>query len=250
MGMTQLFLRHNNLYAAARMTGAYTLYNNLLHLKNGTKEGEAGGEGYEPDTSDYIRKRLKPSDDFIDCGANVGYFSLLASKVASRGRVFAFEPVNSTFRKLEARIKGRANIKAIRKAVGDREGRAMINTSADAGRDSLVAIAGTGREEIEITTLDSEFPKGLPRLRIIKIDVEGMEKEAIDGARRLLGSQKPDVIFEFNYSLLYSKNRRYDEAFQALRSSGYTSFTELATGKRVESHRDLSDSCTNILARP
>lgn len=61
---------------------------------------------YEPNETWAIRKILRPGDIFIDIGANIGYFSVLAARlVGPTGRVFAFEPVPPTVERLRHNIK-------------------------------------------------------------------------------------------------------------------------------------------------
>ena len=248
MTITKFFLKHDTLYAAARKTGAYGLYNTFLPLNSKDKPGQ--GAAYEPGTTKYVTDTLKPGDAFIDGGANSGYFSRLAAGLVKDGKVFAFEPVKSTFKMLEGNTLQCPNVQLINKAIGNSSGRAVINVASDGdmGTSSLIKIPNTTMEEIVITSLDSEFPEGIPNLKIIKLDIEGMEKEAIEGGRALIEKHKPGIIFEFNYDLLYRKNGRYDEVFVLLRKMGYNRFIELETGLQVESHRDLSNSSENVLA--
>jgi FkbM family methyltransferase len=241
MTLTQFFLRHNNIYALSRMSGAYDLYNRLI---NAAPSGQAASVDYEPETTKYITDTLKKGDSFIDCGANTGYFSILAGKLGAN--VVAFEPVKEYYLQLKQKSAKDKKIKVVNKAVGIKEGKALINFN-EAG-STMVGIKGKRTEEIEITTLDTTFPDGLPRLKIIKIDVEGMEKEALEGGKNLIRRHMPDIIFEFNYALLYTKNRKYDEVFDLLRGLGYKKFIEMQTGKPVKGHRELSSSSENILA--
>ncbi len=245
MTITQFFLKHSNLYALARVSGIYELYNKLLHIKTIEVDGNDGM--YEPETTKYLTDTLKSKDAFIDCGANVGYFSVLASSLIKQGKIFAFEPVKSTFKILRNNTKKHPNIIAINKAVGSAPGKTIINLND--GGSTIVKIKGKEKEEVRITTLDGEFPKGIPNLRVIKIDVEGMEKEVLLGGQELIKRYKPDIIFEFNYALLYTKNRQYNEVFDLLKKMGYHKFIELETGKNVKSHKDLSNSSENILAK-
>ncbi len=82
-------------------------------------------EREEEDDLAIIRKLLKPGDVFVDCGANIGLWSLVASSVVgSRGKVFAFEPNPLTFRKLINNLEynDNATIVAFNVALGNNQG--------------------------------------------------------------------------------------------------------------------------------
>ena len=67
-----------------------------------------------------IKTHLRPGDTFWDIGANIGWFSLFASKiVGSGGKVFSFEPSPDVFSLLSANIQGLSSIRAIQCGVGN-----------------------------------------------------------------------------------------------------------------------------------
>lgn len=242
MNRVQFVLKHETIYELSRKTRLFELFGlcmTLIHRPN------TDNVDHDSEIRKYIEKNIKKSDTFLDIGANVGYFSAMA--LSKGAKVIAFEPVKDTF----DRLKQHKDITAINKAVSNSVGsgtihRAGINHSGS----SLLASSKGEMELVHLTTLDKEFPGGIPGLKLIKIDVEGLEKEALEGGRKLLEAQKPEIIFEFSYDLLYKKNRKYDEVFDLLKEIGYTRFTELITGNEVSSHRDLSVIGGNILAIP
>ncbi len=242
MTLTQFFFRHSNIYSLARISGIYSIYLKISSITNPKND-----DLYEKETTSYIKSTLRAGDAFIDCGANVGYFSMLASDL--QVQVYSFEPVKSTFKILESKLGKKIDVKLINKGSGNRNGTAYINVSNDGETNSMVNYKkNVKKEEILITTLDSEFPNGIRNLKIIKFDVEGMEKEAIEGGITLIRRHTPNIIFEFNYYILYSKNQKYDEIFDLLKSIGYNKFVELSTGKEVNSYKDLTVINGNILS--
>src|SRR5574341_861166 len=84
---------------------------------------------WEPHLTRWIGRRLSPGDAFIDVGANIGYFSLLASKlVGDSGTVVSIEASPRTFDLLQGNLaRNRAhNIRAVNVVVSDRRGRVSL----------------------------------------------------------------------------------------------------------------------------
>ena len=79
---------------------------------------------WEPQVSSFIRDRLKPGDSFIDVGANIGYFSLLASRLVGRGGpVVSVEASPSIHHDLAENIRRNgAAIRAVNRAASDKAG--------------------------------------------------------------------------------------------------------------------------------
>lgn len=154
---------------------------------------------YELDTIRTIRSLLKPGDHFVDCGANVGYVTLLASRIVGpTGKVDAVEPEPHNRARLLEHLSanGVANTTVHDVALGDRAGIASIYfpppASNNHGTSSLYAPTPDATPtEVRVARLD-DLVQGLPAL--IKIDVEGAEPLAIDGMVKLLASPKPPAI--------------------------------------------------------
>lgn len=158
---------------------------------------------YEDDTSSIVERLLRPGDVFIDVGANVGFFSLLA---ASRGAVVhAFEPNAELCQRLlaSAAMNGLgARVRVNQAAVADSESPRRLFVSKDgAKRDcaSLYPLPHLGDADsmaVETTTLDRYCDRHrLAKVRLVKIDVEGAEALVLRGFRRILTSaSRPSAI--------------------------------------------------------
>ena len=156
---------------------------------------------WEPVLTRYIESLLQPGDVFIDIGANIGYYSLLATKlVGSSGIVIAIEASPSIYQRLLDNIeRNAAQVTAHNVAVLDHSGRIPIFRGPDdhIGRTSAIP-SHSGRDRPVIEAEVEGRPLGLivppeliARARLIKIDVEGAEWHVVQGMKDLLASLSP-----------------------------------------------------------
>jgi len=147
---------------------------------------------WEPFESRLVLALLQPGDVFVDAGANIGYFSLLAaSRVGPGGRVFAFEPDPDNFRLLEAnaQLNGVAGcITAVEAALAARAGAGRLYLSRHNLGDHRVFAADDGRDSIAITRIrGADYLAGrVERIDLVKVDTQGAEYEVIAGLMPLL----------------------------------------------------------------
>ena len=140
---------------------------------------------WEPEETELLRPVTPSGGTFIGVGANIGYFSLLASRwVGPSGQVFALEPVSATHSRLRRNIalNSIANITPVQVGASSVPGTAIIALEDDAGHSHLVSADGDqGRQEtIALTTVDAFVAsKRLTRVDVMKIDVEGADFEVI-----------------------------------------------------------------------
>jgi FkbM family methyltransferase len=154
---------------------------------------------WEPLLSRWVEERLRPGDVFVDVGANMGYFSLLAARrVGPSGGVVAIEPAPPTFAKLTANLalNPRAAVRPVQAAVGAREGAVRFYRAAwNDAESSTVARSG-----VEPAGDVQAFPLArllsddeIARTRIVKIDIEGGEWDAVRGLAPDLGRFPHDI---------------------------------------------------------
>ncbi|NHV98517.1 MAG: FkbM family methyltransferase [Thaumarchaeota archaeon] len=143
---------------------------------------------------DFILNTLNDRDVFVDIGANVGYYTVLAAKkVGTKGVVFAIEPVAETARilKLNLRLNDIRNVIIINKAAWHRPEKIRIHIpifhgGRFYGLSTALKPATTSIDEIvEGVPLDS-LVKSSRNIMLIKIDVEGAEDKVLLGAYNLL----------------------------------------------------------------
>jgi FkbM family methyltransferase len=181
---------------------------------------------YEPATAAALRALLGPGDTFIDVGANVGYFSLLASRrVGGAGRVYAFEPVPATHADLleNLRLNHAGNVSARSEALAEAPGEArfFVGPVDHRGTSSLRALDDASEVlTVRKARLDDLLPPGI-RVNVMKIDVEGAEYLALQGMRACLRRDRPDLIVEVTDSFLRGLGHSAAELHRYLGALGY-----------------------------
>src|SRR5258708_2755308 len=188
---------------------------------------------YEPEVSWIYPYLLRPGDTFVDGGAHIGYLTLLGSScVGPNGAVHAFEPVALTHDVLTRNVaRNRAtNVRLNKKALGPRDGTLDLELPIDPQGDAILAWGATavqaGRGSIErvpMTTLDGYAERAKVRsIRVLKLDLEGAELGALEGARDLLRRRRVEhLVVELNTYLLHLVGERYDQRRALLASDGY-----------------------------
>ena len=150
-----------------------------------------------------VRRILEPGDVFWDVGANIGFYSMLASiYVGNSGHVIAFEPGKIAYSALEKNVKlnGFLNIKPYNFAVSNAYGKEMLYSSGDVAFGEATIIKKQSQEYSNIETCKVialyQFMKEnkLNTPTFIKIDVEGSEVNVLEGAEEILCSEKPPML--------------------------------------------------------
>jgi FkbM family methyltransferase len=163
---------------------------------------------YEQDEIRFVRGLLKRGDCAIDVGGHIGFFTMqMAEAVGPEGRVYAFEPFDANADLLERSIaengfSGRVRFQ--RAAAGAVSGTATltfpVETLNSGGayllRDGSAPLSGNRKKEVPLVALDS---LDLPRpVRVIKMDVEGAEPQVMQGAARILKTDRPVILSELH----------------------------------------------------
>jgi FkbM family methyltransferase len=150
----------------------------------------------------FVMHALRPTDLFVDIGANAGSYTILACAVA-KARGCAFEPLPSTYRRLtdNVRLNGLEDrVRCLNMAVGSEPREARFTTELD----TVNHIVGSGEAtagaiSVPVTTLDAALGADAPWL--MKIDVEGYELPVLEGATATLRQHTLHaVILELNGS--------------------------------------------------
>lgn len=142
---------------------------------------------YEKSVKRFIFKNLKKFDIFFDAGACIGDYSILMAK--SGLKCFAFEPVSDSYRVLSRNIQlndAGALIQSFPFGLSnDNHSVTFVFNPVNTGDSHIDRHGGSGNCEVEVKTLDSvykAFNLNSSNRVLFKLDVEGMEKEVIQGA--------------------------------------------------------------------
>ena len=165
---------------------------------------------HEPVVKEYLVTRFRPGEVFADVGANVGAYSLRA---ASQGMiVHSFEPNPENVKVLErnCEING-LSIDLHECALGSSEGIASLSANGAASR-----ISDEGGLKVPVYTLDSFH---IPRIDLLKVDVEGYELEVLQGALETLERCHPTMMVEMHHWVGAEKEAAI---FEILSGLGYS----------------------------
>ena len=175
-----------------------------------------------------VERLLQPGDTFVDVGANVGLFSIVAGRrVGSRGKVLSFEPAPETMSALTAtvRLNGLGSIVSLHQsAAGRKAGTAKLYVGQTCGHSSLLPL-DESKETIEVPMVALDEVIGDQKIDLIKIDVEGWELEALQGLRKTLANNpQASVLLEFGPSHLQRAGVEISTWISTLQALGMTLF--------------------------
>lgn len=213
-------------------------------------------EGFEKNEISFMEKNLKSGDIFVDIGANVGLFSLIASPiVGNEGQVIAFEPSPTTFKRLNENISlnNFKNIDARNLGLSDKKDKLKISISTD-GHDAWNTFAPGDAQhfsqttEVDVDTLDNQLSSiELSKIKIIKIDVEGWEKFVIMGAKKILIEHAPVVMMEFTETNTFAAGYMVQDLYDMFTELNYSWF-EYVDNTLVRSPKRLHYPYNNLIA--
>jgi FkbM family methyltransferase len=154
----------------------------------------------EPSEMGFSLHALRPGDLFLDVGANVGSYTILAGG-AVKARVISVEPVPSTFKRLQTniRLNDLDQIECHCCGVSSASGELLFTSLLDTMNRVALPGEATPTIRVPVITLDELLEGRLPK--VIKIDVEGHELSVLDGGARTFSSPEVEaVIMETNGS--------------------------------------------------
>jgi len=148
----------------------------------------------------FVLHALRAEDLFVDVGANIGSYTILAASTGSS--VVSFEPVPSTFQHLERNI----HVNRLSHLIDARNEGVAANPGClpfTVGQDTVNHVLRPGETgdsiDVPVVTLDDALRGQQPQ--VIKIDVEGMETEVLAGAKQLMSGDAPlALVVEVNGS--------------------------------------------------
>jgi FkbM family methyltransferase len=186
---------------------------------------------WEPNLTRWISERLEDGDVFVDVGANVGYFSLLASTLVGSGHVVAVEPTPRAFDMLQESLRRGhvANVRAVNAAAWHEPSVLKMFSGQNLGMSSLMsdwAARWDNYESCDVPAArlsDILKPEEIRSARLVKIDVEGAEWHVIQGMVPLLenGREDLEVMIEVSPKFLAAEHHTGDELLAFFARYGY-----------------------------
>jgi FkbM family methyltransferase len=175
---------------------------------------------HERSVQDALEVLLRPGDVVWDIGAHIGFFSLLASRlVGVSGAVVAFEPVveNRLRLRRSLTLNGAVNVCVRGEAVAGQTGTAVLHARGSSSMWTLQpGEVKPSSSVVECITLD-DLARAMPTPKLIKVDVEGLELDVLQGAQRLLRDCRPTLVIEISDSFLINDCLAVAEGYAARR---------------------------------
>ena len=157
-----------------------------------------------------LKSLCESTDWFVDIGANIGYHTVAMSPHVTR--VLAFEPDNDNFDILGKNVAGlcaaKQNVTTTKLAIGDIMGE--CSTKFNFGKTTL-----TEGNDVKMAPLDV---LGLPKVNLVKIDVEGKELAVLVGMRLTIDNWKPHLLIEMQ------DEKTYANTYDFLNDLGYNMY--------------------------
>lgn len=195
-----------------------------LHIKMLREVYWSGLHGDDAAIQRLARAVLPRDGVFVDVGANAGLHTLaVAAHVAEGGAVVAFEPHPINHCLLVHNLEQNRLRHVVAENLGLAESAAtMIGTASGVGGNWSLASRGDYRFEVHLVRLDDYLRNHpLPRLDMMKIDVEGAEVGVLRGARQTIERFHPLIVFEVCPSWLAKMQTSVAELFTELTDHGY-----------------------------
>ena len=193
-------------------------------------------------------------DLVFDVGANIGQYAKLLRELGYSGRIVSFEPLSSAYSRLKA-VSEKDPLWEIapQAAIGNQEGEIIINIAGnsqsssalpmlDAHLESAPESAYSGSETVKLSRLDTlakNYIKSETKSIFLKIDVQGLEKQVLEGATAILPLVK-GIKLELSLVPLYEGQVLFQEMIDIVEKLGYElygiepGFTAEKTGRMLQ----------------
>ncbi len=206
---------------------------------------------YDYHEMNFLLRYLRPEDSFIDVGANVGVYTLLAASIIQSGSIHSFEALPKNYERLRENLKlnqlQQVHFHEI--AVSDRRGQILLNTAEGDSMPFITTQATEKTIRVSTDTLDhllSDHP--LETLALGKMDIEGAEIFAFKGATSLLRAKHPPIwILEILDSTSHAEYQKQN-VVNFLKEYGYNLYNYDTSTNQVSLVNLENKQGNNVLA--
>jgi FkbM family methyltransferase len=211
-----------------------SLTRNLDYL--GSKLGSITRDAFNDQRMLLAGTRVKT---IFDIGANIGKVTARYSRLFPEAKIYSFEPFPESFQKLRRRFKGNSLVKPIQLAVSNKAGKKKFYVNQNSATSSLLpitdsaeywvepkAIKNIATIEVAVTTIDDFCQqKSIDEIQILKMDIQGGELMALEGAVKKLRQGSILLIYtEILFVPIYEGEAFFYEICHFLSGYGYTLF--------------------------
>jgi len=204
----------------------------LLDARSRTESAAFWTGVYDENEVQFLRACLEPRAVFVDIGANVGLITVPVARTVRElgGRAIAVEPIPLNIVRLERSLELNAlaeYVEIVPAALGEFDGTIQMEkegfrSATGNARIALDRARTKALQTVPLTTLDSVVEeRGLLRLDVIKIDVEGFEVPVLAGAARSIGRFRPLIYGEFNNRLMPRRGYSFLDAWALVEPLDY-----------------------------
>lgn len=206
---------------------------------------------YDYHEMNFLLRYLRPEDSFIDIGANIGVYTLLAASKIRSGSIYSFEALPKNYQRLQENLKLNQfnQVKTYELAISDYQGTVALNLAEG---DSMPFISQTATKNtitVPTNTLDNLLQnQSFANLTLAKMDIDGAEILAFKGAISLLKQQRPYVwILEINDAVNNFGHQKQD-IVELLSSYGYSLYSYNADTNQLQPITLEQQQGNNVLA--
>lgn len=231
-------------------------YNLKIRLYNDSLLSKIIFDGFEKNEFAFVKSTLKEDDIFLDLGANIGLFSLLASKCVGRnGKVVAFEPAPIIYNRLieNTQLNALKNIDARNIGLSNEKGELTFYVSEN-GYDAWNSFAPSTDGKLQkkilvpVSTIDHELDQfDKTKIKLVKIDVEGWEKFVLSGGTHFFKQYAPIVMVEFTDENTINAGYYASDIYDIMVSFGYEWYA-LKKGVLVREPKRIHYPYLNLIA--
>jgi FkbM family methyltransferase len=216
-----------------------------------------GWTGHEPEVLPLFYLLAERSNLILDVGANMGLYSLVASYANPTSSIFAFEPHPGARQQFSTnvRLNGRTNVEIVPYAVTNLSGHQLlycpemplqsIPITSSLSREFIAAPSQTACTSlpVETTTIDQFCDqRGIVRIDLVKLDIEGLEPTAIVGMHKTIERSQPHIFLE-----IIAGKGTDGRLYQLARQFGYNVFALDFDGAHYQPELVVDERRTNYL---
>ena len=176
----------------------------------------------EPQATRYVQKIMKPGWTVIEIGANIGYYAMMEARLVHW--VYAVEPGPSNYQQLIANVhlNGYTNIDLHQLAIGDHNGEVGFEIAKACNWSRIALANGDNNVTVRMQTLDSFVKENkIAHVDYLRMDVEGYEFAVIQGARKTIERDRPDMFIEVHRDRLADYGHSQLDFMEMMANYGY-----------------------------